>query len=211
MKNCDLDTIRAIHESYKVFTACEPSADLAYFRERLRYAHQHQIPVGFDTEFDTDDIDACQANVTFPCVISIGLPSRHTAEGRPIYEGFVFVNDGMFLLKKWFAGNSLKVAHNANVDRHVIENLFDAPLCNVWDTMTISRWVEPNRSLNGLKELCWNYFLYSWSDDYKVLWGDAKPSTLVDYPEFLKYAAIDACWVGELYGKLTEISEHRSL
>lgn len=195
--------VKRIHTSVTeatYFPVDTPSEHTVNLTRNLQRAVLENWYVGVDTEYDTDNLSQCNAWRTYPAVISIAIPTDIWFGGYRVCQPYVFTGDGRNLLRRWFAGPRPKrVAHNANVDRHVIENWNERPVPNLVDTMTAMRFLKPTMPSFGLKDLGWSCLQYNWSADYGTLWGTAKASEMVNNVAFLSYAQIDAAWCAELY------------
>lgn len=202
-RQATFEDVRRIHTSVTeatYFPTDEESPHTKAMVAQLHRAVREGWYVGVDTEYDTDNLSRCNAWRTMPVVISLAIPTDTWFSGYRVCQPYVFTGDGMNLLRRWFKSDRpLRVAHNANVDRHVIENWNEAPVPCMVDTMTAMRYFKPTQHGFGLKDLGWSCLQYSWSNDYGVLWGNTKASELVNNPNFLSYAQIDAAWCAELY------------
>lgn len=195
--------VKAIHTTVTEATYFPTEDRSDHVRSLLEQLHRgvaEKWHIGVDTEYDTDDLERCNAHRSFPSVVSLAVPTDSWFGGYRVCQPYVFTGGGINLLRKWFSSpNPLRVAHNANVDRHVLENHFQAPIPHLVDTLTAMRYFRPTTHGFGLKDLGWSCLQYNWSDDYGVLWGNTKSSELVNNVAFLRYAQIDAAWCAELY------------
>lgn len=203
MKYASFSQVQDMHVSIteaSYFPTNEKSPHTRALMAHLMRAVEEDWYVGVDTEFDSDDLDRCNAHRTQPEVISIAIPTDLWFNGYRVCQPYVFTGTGKDLLRNWFAGRKPKrVAHMANVDRHIIENWNGVPVPHMVDTFTTARFIDPTADSLGLKDLAWCHLQYGWSKDYKALWGNAKASSMINNPRFLSYAQVDAAWAAELH------------